>query len=236
MAENTQTRKDRLAEKVRSDVLTLVLAPGADLDEAQLCAEYDLSRTPLREVFRDLAGEGYLAHRTNRGVRVADLLHTTLRAFFQAAPMIYSAILQLAADNATPAQIDTLKSAQVAFRSALRTGSVADRALANNRFHAITGDMADNAYLLPSYNRLLIDHARIGMTFYSPQNDDMRDRLTTAADQHDAIIAAIEDRTPDTAGQLALDHWRLSRSQIERFVMPGGLDAPLGSFPEKRPA
>ena len=49
MAENTQTRKDRLAEKVRSDVLTLVLAPGADLDEAQLCAEYDLSVVPFTQ-------------------------------------------------------------------------------------------------------------------------------------------------------------------------------------------
>ena len=236
MAENTQTRKDRLAAQVRSDVLTLKLAPGADLDEALLCAEYDLSRTPLREVFRDLAGEGYLSLRTNRGVRVADLSHTTLRAFFQAAPMIYSAVLQLAAHNATAPQIDALKTAQAEFRTALRSGSVADRSLANNRFHAVTGEMADNIYLLPSYNRLLIDHARIAMTFYSPQNEPMRERLTQAADQHDAIIAAIEARDADAAGQLALDHWQLSRSEIESFVMPSGLDAPLGSFPDKRPA
>lgn len=236
MAESTQTRKDRLAAQVRSDVLTLKLAPGADLDEAQLCADYDLSRTPLREVFRDLAGEGYLSLRTNRGVRVADLSHTTLRAFFQAAPMIYSAVLQLAAHNATTSQIVALKTAQTEFRTALRSGSVADRSLANNRFHALTAEMADNIYLLPSYNRLLIDHARIGMTFYSPQNDAMRARLTEAADQHDAIIAAIEARNADAAGQLALDHWQLSRSEIESFVMPGGLDAPLGSFPDKRSA
>ena len=31
-------------------------APGAALDELQLCDTYGLSRTPLREVFQRLAG------------------------------------------------------------------------------------------------------------------------------------------------------------------------------------
>ena len=69
----------------------------------------EVSRTPLREVFRDLAGEGYLTLRAGRGVRVTELSHTTLRSFFQSAPMIYGAILQLAALNARPHQIDQLK-------------------------------------------------------------------------------------------------------------------------------
>lgn len=234
MPDTTQTRKERLAAQIRSDILTLRLAPGDDLDETRLSTEFGLSRTPLREVFRELAGEGYLSHKTNRGVRVIDLSHMTLRSFFLAAPMIYSAVLQLAAQNATPDQMHDLRSAQDTFRVALRSGSAADRALANNRFHAICGDMARNIYLLPSYHRLLIDHARIGMTFYNPRNTEGQDRLTTAADQHDAIIEAIEARDAMAAGQLALDHWELSRSEIESFVMPNGLDAPLGTFPETR--
>lgn len=236
MPDTTQTRKDRLATQIRSDILTLILAPGEDLDETRLSTEFGLSRTPLREVFRELAGEGYLSHKTNRGVRVVDLSHTTLRSFFLAAPMIYSAVLQLAAQNATAEQIVELKAAQASFRSALASGSAADRALANNRFHAVCGEMAKNVYLLPSYHRLLIDHARIGMTFYNPHNTAMQDRLSVAADQHDAIIAAVEARDAAAAGQLALDHWELSRSEIESFVMPAGLDARLGTFPEKRPA
>lgn len=236
MPDTTHARKERLAAQIRSDILTLRLAPGEDLDETRLSTEFGLSRTPLREVFRELAGEGYLSHKANRGVRVIDLSHMTLRSFFLAAPMIYSAVLQLAAQNATHDQIRDLKAAQDTFRTALRSGSAADRALANNRFHAICGDMARNIYLLPSYHRLLIDHARIGMTFYDPRNAARQDRLNTAADQHDAIIAAIETGDAGAAGQLALDHWELSRSEIESFVMPSGLDAPLGTFPEKRSA
>ncbi|WP_299348386.1 GntR family transcriptional regulator [uncultured Shimia sp.] len=236
MTDSTRSRKERLATHLRKSILTLELMPGSDLDEVRLSEQFALSRTPLREVFRDLAGEGYLSHRANRGVRVSELSHTTLRAFFQAAPMIYSAVLQLAALNATAAQIDALKEVQARFLQALKSGSVAERSLANYRFHEITGEMSGNLYLLPSMQRLLIDHARIGMTFYRPQTQEMSNNLGTASSHHDAIIEAIESRNGEAAGRLAMEHWQLSRSQIESFVMPDGLDAQLGLYSEKKSA
>lgn len=157
--------------------------------------------------------------------------YSTLRDFFLAAPMIYGAILRLAAQNAEAEQIAALRQAQEEFRSALRKGTAIDRALANNRFHEITGEMAGNIYLLPSFRRLLIDHARIGTTFYRPQSAGMVGNLDKAARQHDEIIAAIETQDEQRAGELADEHWNLSRGQIEMFVMPGPFDIPLGSAP-----
>ena len=93
--------------------------------------------------------------------------------------------------------------------------------------------MADNIYLLPSFKRLLIDHARIGMTFYRPQDTQMVENLSAASEQHDAIITAIETGDEAAAEQLATDHWNLSRNQIEIFVMPSRLDIPLGSLSHK---
>lgn len=236
MKDAARLRKSELCEHLKTSILTLALGPGTDLDEASLSEEFALSRTPLREVFRQLAGEGYVELRENRGARVSGMSYTTLRDFFLAAPMIYGAILQLAAKNATPAQIDQLKQAQEAFKAALRSGSGADRAMANNQFHEVTGEMADNVYLLPSFRRLLIDHARIGMTFYRPQDATMVENLSEASAQHDAIITAIEAGDEAAASQLAIDHWNLSRDQIELFVMPDGLDLPLGSMSRKTPA
>lgn len=224
-------RKSAAYDALTRAILTLDLRPGADLDEAGLSAKYDLSRTPLREVLRQLAGEGYVELRENRGARVSEMSHTSLRDFFVAAPMIYGAILQLAATNRLTAQLDTLRAAQVDFRAALASGSAADRALANTRFHAVTGEMAGNVYLLPSFNCLLIDHARISMTFYRPRDADMAANVARASAQHEAIIDAIAAQDAAAAGQLAIDHWQLSRDQIEMFVMPGGLDLPLGDAP-----
>jgi len=236
MKDAAKRKKSVLYDHLKTAIMTLDLQPGADLDEATLSEEFSLSRTPLREVLRQLAGEGYVDLRENRGARVSEMSHTTLRDFFLAAPMMYGAILRLAAMNAKPGQIAALKDAQQDFKSALRTGSGADRAMANNLFHEITGEMSDNIYLLPSFNRLLIDHARIGMTFYRPQDNAMAENLNEASAQHDAIIAAIEARDETAAAQLAIDHWNLSRDQIEMFVMPTGLDVPLGSVTRKTPA
>lgn len=236
MPNSAKDKKQRLLSDLRRDVLTLALAPGADLDEQSLSEDYGLSRTPLRDAFRELAGEGYLTLHKNRGARVSDMSHRTLRDFFLAAPMIYSSVTRLAAEQATQAQLDGLKDAQDQFRAALRASDVGARTLANNRFHAITGEMAGNVYLAPSMSRLLIDHARISMTFYQPRNSSMAENVQLASQQHDGIIRAIENADPDTAAQLALEHWELSRGQIELFVMPTALDAPLGSAPGRRTA
>lgn len=225
MSDTAASRKSILLERLRTRILTQTLRPGEDLDEARLSDEFGLSRTPLREALRELAGDGYVELQRNRSARVSEMSHTTLRDFFLAAPMIYGAVLRLAANHATLDQIDTLKNAQAEFRTALASGDVAAKALANTRFHAITGEMAGNIYLRPSFNRLLIDHARISMTFYEA---DAADETTQAADHHDAMIKAIERRDADAAGQLAEDHWALSRHRIAQFVMPTPLSDRLG--------
>ena len=229
MTNAAKDRKSILSDHLITQILTMSFKPGEDLDEAALSDAFGLSRTPLREVFRELAGQGYVELRAGRGARVADLSYKTLHDFFLAAPMIYGAIQRLAAENATLAQIDRLKDAQRAFATALDTNDPMARSLANNRFHQVTGEMAGNIYLLPSFQRLLIDHARISMTFYRPHPAGMSATLIKARDQHDAMIAAIEARDANAAAALADDHWQLSRNQIQSFVMPAALDVPMGS-------
>lgn len=231
MESDPRSRKQQCIEDLRRKVLTEELAPGAYLDETELAQVYGMSRPPLREVLRQLAGEGYLVLHENRGAQVAPMTYKTLRNFFVAAPMIYAATTRLAAENATPAQIAKLKECQWAFRQAIRSGDAAERALGNERFHSIIGEMADNEYLMPSLRRLLIDHTRIGMTFYNPRRLDLARQRELAADQHDQLIALIEAGDADAAAALAVAHWELSRAQIESFVTPEGMAIPLGRAP-----
>lgn len=236
MADESISRKDHARADLRRRVLTLDLAPAAYLDETELAAEYRMSRPPLREVLRDLAGEGFVVLHPNRGAQVAPMTHTTLRNFFLAAPMIYAATSRLAAAHATPAQVDALKAVQARFRRAIDGGDTAERALMNERFHALIGEMAANEYLMPSLRRLLIDHTRISMTFYDSAAPAFAAERAQAADQHDAFIALIEARDGDGAAALAVEHWELSRSQFERFVTPAPIDAALGRAPELQEA
>ena len=215
--------KKAIYDDLRRQILTLKLEPGVALDEARLSEQYKISRTPLREVLRGLAGEGYVDVIDNRGAYVSSMSHRVLRDFFQTAPMIYSAIGRLAAHNAKPDQIEEMRAVQEKFRAAIESGSSADMVYWNQRFHALMGEMADNPYLKPSYDRLLIDHARISQTFYRPRNREMESRTHSALEHHDDMIAAIEAGDAERVVALIVEHWELSRDLLEYFVKPDPL-------------
>ncbi len=217
--------KAALYEDLKRLILTMELDPDTALDEVSLSSQYALSRTPVREVFQRLAGEGYLEIIEKKGVRVIPMNHATLRNFFLVAPMIYSAIGRLAVQSFKPKQLDALKNTQKRFRKACQSHDEQALVLENNRFHEIMGEMANNPYLQPSLGRLLIDHCRIGHTFFRPHNEDMERRLQLAANHHDAMIAALENRDENAMVALINEHWDLSRQNMELFITPQGLPA-----------
>lgn len=217
--------KNGLYEDLKRQILTMELDPDEDLDEVELAEKYGVSRTPVREIIRRLEGEGYVEIRENRGARVAPMNHSTLRNFFLVAPMVYAAIGRLAVQNFKPRQLTQLKDTQERFRTASVSRDAPAMVLENNRFHEIMGEMSGNVYLQPSLSRLLIDHARIGHTFFRPRNEDMEKRLRVAVEHHDAFIAAIAAHDEDAVVDLVFEHWELSRENMEMFIAPQGMKA-----------
>jgi DNA-binding GntR family transcriptional regulator len=217
--------KNGLYEDLKRQILTMELDPDQVLDEVTLSERYGLSRTPVRETLRRLTGEGYLDIRENRGARVIPMNHTTLRNFFLVAPMVYAAIGRLAVQNFTPQQLEDLKQTQQRFRLASVNADVRAMVVENNRFHEIMGEMANNSYLEPSLGRLLIDHARIGHTFFRPRDTDMQERLELSVDHHDEFIEAISNRDEQRVVDLVFEHWELSRATMQLFIAPQSLKA-----------
>jgi DNA-binding GntR family transcriptional regulator len=215
--------KQAIYDDLKKQILTLQLEPGSALDESSLSKRYAISRTPLREILRGLAAEGCVQIVNNRGAYVSSMDHKVLRDFFLTAPMIYSAIGRLAAQHANSEQIQQIREIQEKFRVAVAIKSSADMVYWNQCFHALMGEMADNPYLKPSYDRLLIDHARISQTFYRPRDQEMQGRMLSALEQHDAMIVAIEAGNSQRVVDLIVEHWELSRDLIEYFVKPDPL-------------
>ncbi|TBU73696.1 GntR family transcriptional regulator [Phytopseudomonas daroniae] len=217
--------KNSLYDDMKRQILTMQLDPGQVLEELSLSARYGLSRTPVREVLRRLAGEGYLDIQENRGARVAPMNHSTLRNFFLAAPMIYAAIGRLAVQNFKPAQLNDLQATQERFRGATLARDPLAMVVENNRFHEIMGEMSGSPYLEPSLGRLLIDHARIGHTFFRPRNEEMEKHLLLAVEHHDSFIEAFGRHDETAVVDLVFEHWELSRGNMEMFIAPQGLKA-----------
>jgi DNA-binding transcriptional regulator YhcF (GntR family) len=166
-------------DDLRRRILTQELEPGAYLDETQLAEGYAISRPPLREVLRQLAGEGYVVLHPNRGAQVAPMTHKTLRNFFIAAPMIYAAVSRLAAMNARPEPDHALKDTQTSVPGrdpGRRRGGprVVERPFPRDH-------RRDGRQRIPDAEpaRLLIDHTRISMTFYDPRVPALADNATS---------------------------------------------------------
>ena len=222
-----KSSKEQIYSDLKRKILTLALEPGTHLDETRLSRDYGISRTPLREIFRQLAGEGYIRIQDNRGTFVSPMGHKSMRDFFQTAPLIYASVARLAAKNATAEQIEQLRIVQAKFRKAVREGSAEEMIMWNNRFHFDMGVIADNQYLMPSLQHLLIDHARIGQTFWRARDDEMLHRIKEAARHHDLFIEHIENGDEEAAVALTMDHWSLSRDHIEMFIRPDPLPIDL---------
>ncbi|MEM8981113.1 MAG: GntR family transcriptional regulator [Pseudomonadota bacterium] len=232
----SESKKTQCLRALRTAILSTELAPGSDLDENRLAERYGLSRTPLREVLQRLDGEGYVSITSNRGAKVSSMDLSTLRIFFQTAPLVYASSARLAAENRTQEQLGELKEIQADFLSATQGRNASRAALLNHAFHDQIGAMGHNPYLRPALNRMLIDHTRLSQTFYRPASPGEHLLVQKACDQHDQMILAIEAQEPALAVDLTLQHWDLSRDRMERYVRPDPLPLDVLSLKEHRDA
>ncbi len=73
LAINRRSLHGEVAERLRGLILSGELAPRSRVNELELCERFGISRTPLREAIKLLAGEGLLVLLPNKGARVAAL-------------------------------------------------------------------------------------------------------------------------------------------------------------------
>lgn len=216
-------KKSSLADILRRRILTMELEPGAIIDEVAIGEEFGLSRSPVREQLRQMAGEGYVELEPNRPPRVTGMSYHALREFYLVGPMIYIATTRLAAEKATPADVKLLKRVQEEFRKAIADNNVEERVVANNEFHLQIGMMARNDYLLPSLRRLLIDNGRVGRTFFRT-GPEAAAQSDAASQHHDQMIEAIENHDPNTAEAVVRAHFELSRKDMADYAVPEGMN------------
>ena len=82
-------------EQLRQSIIDLTLEPGSPLDEVSLSAQFDMSRTPIREALVRLSAEGLVTSLPNRNTIVASIDFVRLPVYFEA--------LSLSARSASPA-------------------------------------------------------------------------------------------------------------------------------------
>ncbi|MEM7498337.1 MAG: GntR family transcriptional regulator [Pseudomonadota bacterium] len=106
-----------LVDALRQMIVEGVLAPGEKINERALCESFGVSRTPFREAINLLASEGLVAVTPHRGAAVTPITLGELEEVFPVLGALEALTGELAAANATEAdiaEIDALHAEMIA--------------------------------------------------------------------------------------------------------------------------
>jgi DNA-binding GntR family transcriptional regulator len=92
---------ERIAAELRSELMTGALGPGAELSQVVLAERFGVSRIPIRDALRILAGEGLVEIQTNRGAKAIALSAGEVREIYDLRVLLECDCLRRSAENMT---------------------------------------------------------------------------------------------------------------------------------------
>lgn len=222
--------------KVRDAIVSLELAPGRDLDEAELVARLHISRTPLREALVRLAAEGLVEILPNRGARVAPMAWDDIREHLEAFELGQRLVTRWAALRRSAAQLAVMERECEAFEAAAGKGDAEAMIETNWRFHAAIAAACQNRVIEQFYLRLLTANLRISRLAMSYECFDTQEAYTRHVSailkEHREMVAAIAAQDADRGDKLGQSHADLARRRVtERLTqsLQPGMMLPLAS-------
>jgi DNA-binding GntR family transcriptional regulator len=114
-----------------------LLVAGEWINESELCAQLQISRTPLREVLKVLAAEGLVELIPRRGAHVARLsIREIVDLFFEALGGVEGIAAELAAARMSTAYLGKLGELQIAIEQRHKTKARLEYFHDDDKLHA----------------------------------------------------------------------------------------------------
>lgn len=199
-SEGASTAK-RCRMAVIEAIKTGVLPSGTRLIEADLCAAFSVSRTPLREALAALRADGILDS-DSQTLRVRKLAWRDIHDLYDMRVLLEGAAAYYAAHHAGAAEKQVLASL-VEREERLIAQDAPPEVMArhNVQFHHAILEASRNPFLKEALARLSHLFILIGDTAYR-----LKDRVLVIQTQHAAICQAIENSDAKTARQAMETH------------------------------
>jgi DNA-binding GntR family transcriptional regulator len=209
------TKADDIALVIEEAIVSGELAPGTVLRQEQLSEQFNVSRTPVREALRRLAALGLVSFVPNRGVRVRTISRDELHEAFMVRAELESLATEVAAQKATPEDLEELDAAEKRFAEISRElrsrepgeerrSIMGDWVRANHGFHDVIYRVAD----LPLVEQLAKSARRSfsGPAVWAPGDHSLDGLYVKNAEQHRAIKQALVAGSAAGARALAREH------------------------------
>lgn len=203
------------AEALREQILDGRLSPGARLIEAEYCAAFGISRTPLREAIKVLESEGLLTVRSGRGVHVTAMTERDIADLFEVIAELERLAVGLAVERMDIGDRARLRRMHDRMIALYRNDELRPCFQADYEIHNFLVARSGNPILADTHARLMV-RARRGryVALFS------RARWDEAMSEHQAIMDAIERRDPGCA-DLMHAHVARTGAVLRRTIAAG---------------
>lgn len=219
MAPIQRRAADVVFDLLRQRIVSGELPPGGRLDPTEVAAEFEMSRTPVREAILRLDAAGLVERLPYRGVVVSQV--DTQAAEDVAAMRMHLETLaaRLATPRLRPEDLEAMRTTHESISAVLAGSGDADQFSELNRaFHTTLYRRADSPVLLRTLEDLAGHADRFRRHF------DLRNSPVQA--QHEAILAACEAGDVEAVTTATRDHIlaaHLRMMPTDYFVVPDSL-------------
>ena len=199
-----------LYTELQTGILSGRIQDGSKLTEQTICKKYNVSRTPVREAFRQLEADGLIENIPNRGAFVTGLTRRDISDLFDLRGLFEVQAVEWAIKRMTSEDIDTLAET-VEFMEFYTLKSDVEKVLSfNSQFHSII--------YAGTKDRMIQKTLAIYQTYLkhsAPAKTYSGDYLTTILDEHKAIFEAFETKNT-AAGRKAMEY-HMEQSKLRRI-------------------
>jgi len=179
----------QVTQRLRQLLVEGQIAPGAKLNERELCEQMKVSRTPLREAIKTLAAEGLVELLPNRGAIAVELSEADILNTFEVMAGLEGLSGELAAQRITPEELAEIEAMHYEMKAAYTRRDLSAYYRLNAAIHRAFNAAARNPVLTATYQQV---NARLqALRFRSNQDGE---KWARAMQEHDRMIEALQKR------------------------------------------
>jgi DNA-binding GntR family transcriptional regulator len=179
-----------IAEQVYEHLVGQIIAgeirPGQRVEEQAVASQFGVSRTPVRDALRQLAGTGLVRFRPNRGVTVVDLNLDELIEVFEALGEFEALCAKLAAQRMTQLERRALETLHTEAAEVVKTQN-------EPRFFELSNQMHQTIYR-GAHNQsiaTITENFRQRLMPFRSSAGIATHRMLASQDEHAEVVAAI---------------------------------------------
>jgi len=210
------TLREKILENIREAIVSGALAAGSRVSEPELAERYGISRTPIREAFRQLESEGYLTVIPRRGAVVSEFSPKDIEEFYAIKSIMEGYAARRACEKLSKKDLDRLQVINDKLAELARTGDIKNFFRVHSDFHELFIKAADNEKLHELIAGLVTKFQRLRFTSLS-----LPGRMTVSVQEHEKIIDAFRKRDADLAELLVRQNAEYGGRVLMGSATPG---------------